>query len=409
MLKANNQGKLKGKFTVPSSVPAGTKLVQFFGSQGSYGEATYTGRGVITTEERRRVTIITDTRRDETTVVSQRYDPLAQTFTLNESRHIAGVDLWFTNKGEKRVVVQIRETSVGMPTQMVIAESYILPSDINTNGTATRITWSPVWCEAGQEYALVLLTDDASTAVKIAELGKHDSVNNHWVTSQPYQVGVLLSSSNASTWTPHQNRDLTFRLLAAKFTEVFHVFDLGKVTANNTSDLIALANIDLVSSDTNVELMLTEVGESSTEHSLSDNLPIALRSRLNGELVVKATLRGSEKRSPVFYPGVQLILGEIAETADYVTRSIPAGSNAKVTITYEALIPGTADIKTYVQQSNSKWQLVGLTIGKPVGDNWVERTHVLTDFNANETRIKLSLSGTVEYRPKVRALRVIIS
>lgn len=408
---ANNQGKLTGKFTVPSNVPAGTKLVQFFGSQGSYGEATYTGRGVITTEERRRVTVITDTRRDETTVVSQRYDPLAQTFTLNESRHIAGVDLWFTNSGEKRVVVQIRETSVGMPTQMVIAEGYTLPVGINTNGTATRVTWSPVWCEAGQEYALVLLTDDANTAVKIAELGKHDSVNNRWVTSQPYQVGVLLSSSNASTWTPHQNRDLTFRLLAAKFTEFFHLFDLGRVTANNTSDLIALANIDRVSSDTNVELTLTEVDENSAkqEHSLSDNLPIALRSRLNGELVVKATLRGSEKRSPVFYPGLQLILGAIAENADYVTRSIPAGLSTKVTITYEALIPGTADIKTYVQQSNGEWQLVDLTAGKPVGDNWVERTHVLTNFNANETRIKLSLSGTVQYRPKVRALRVVIS
>ncbi|MFT4327279.1 MAG: hypothetical protein AB3P07_01375 [Wolbachia pipientis] len=408
MLKANDQGRLEGKFTVPSNVPAGTKLVQFFGSQGSYGEATYTGRGVITTEERRRVTVITDTRRDETTVVSRRYDPLAQTFTLNESRHITGVDLWFTNKGEKRVVVQIRETSVGMPTQTVIAEGYILPSAININGTATCISWLPVWCEAGKEYALVLLTDDANTAVKIAELGKHDSVNNRWVTSQPYQVGVLLSSSNASTWTPHQNRDLTFRLLAAKFTETFYVFDLGKVTANNTSDLIALANIDRVSSDTNVELTLVKIGEKQ-EHSLSDNLPIALRSRLNGELIVKATLHGSEKRSPVFYPGLQLILGEIAETADYVTRSIPAGSNTKVTITYEALIPGTADIKTYVQQSKSEWQLVDLTIGKPVGDNWVERTHVLTNFNASETRIKLSLSGTVEYRPKVRALRVVIS
>ncbi|MFP3030850.1 MAG: hypothetical protein ACEY3M_06775, partial [Wolbachia sp.] len=39
--------------------------------------------------------------------------------------------------------------------------------------------------------------------------------------------GVLLSSSNASTWTPHQNLDLTFRLLAAKFSEVSHVVDLG--------------------------------------------------------------------------------------------------------------------------------------------------------------------------------------
>ncbi len=40
--------------------------------------------------------------------------------------------------------------------------------------------------------------------------------------------------------TPHQNLDLTFRLLAAKFSEVSHIIDLGKVTANNVSDLIVL-------------------------------------------------------------------------------------------------------------------------------------------------------------------------
>jgi hypothetical protein len=107
-LIADLTGKIKGKFTVPANVPAGTKLVQFIGNQGSYGEATYTGRGIITTEERRRVTVITDIRRNETTVVLTRFDPLAQTFTLSESRHIAGVDLWFSNRGTKRVVAQIR-------------------------------------------------------------------------------------------------------------------------------------------------------------------------------------------------------------------------------------------------------------------------------------------------------------
>lgn len=61
----------------------------------------------------------------------------------------------------------------------------------------------------------------ADTAIKVAELGKYDAVNSRWVTSQSYQVGILLSSSNASTWTLHQNLDLTFRLLAAKFTESY--------------------------------------------------------------------------------------------------------------------------------------------------------------------------------------------
>ncbi|APR98561.1 hypothetical protein [Wolbachia endosymbiont of Folsomia candida] len=394
---ADKNGKIKGKLKIPVNIPAGTKLVQFFGDKGSYGEATYTGKKTITIEERRRV------------IATKRVDPLAQTFTLGENRHIAGVDLWFTIRGTKRVALQIRETVIGVPSQTVIAESFVEPESINTNGTATRIIWSPVFCEAGQEYALVLLTDDSDTAVKIAELGKYDSVNSRWVTSQPYQVGVLLSSSNASAWTPHQNLDLTFRLLAAKFTENSTTINLGSVKANNTSDLIALVNVEKVAFDTNAEFILTE--KQGEEYHLSDNLPLALRSRLSGELIVKATLKGSRERSPVLYPGLQLVLGNISESADYVTRSIPAGSNTKITITYDAIIPGTADVKAYVQKSIEKkeWQLVNLTTGKPISENWVERTHTLTNFNANETRVKLVLSGAVQYRPKVKSLRIIIT
>ncbi len=101
-------------------------------------------------------------------------------------------------------------------------------------------------------------------------------------------------------------------------------------------------------------------------------------------------------------------MGNLSESGDYVTRSITAGANTKITITYDALIPGTADVKAYVQK-NVDWQLVNLTSGKPIGENWVERTHVLTNFNASETRVKLVLSGTVIYRPKVKNLRIVIT
>lgn len=406
-LVADNSGKIKGKFTVPANVPAGTKLVQFIGNQGSYGEATYTGRGIITTEDRRRVTVITDIRRNETTVVLTRFDPLAQTFTLSESRHIGGIDLWFSNRGTKRVVVQIHDTSLGMPTQTVLAEGSIMPASINVNGTSTRITWQPVWLEAGHEYAIVLLTDDGDAAVRVAELGKYDATHARWVTSQPYQVGVLLSSSNASTWTPHQNRDLTFRLLGARFTENIRTVDLGSVTATSASDLITLANVERVASDTDMQFTLTE--QDGTEHKLSDDLPIALRARVTGPLSVKALLSGSALRSPVLYPGIQIVLGNMSETADYVTRAITAGSNSKVSITYEALMTGTADVKVYIQKADSTWQLIDLTTGKAVGDSWVERTHILSSFSATETRVKLVLSGNILYRPKVHSLRVVIT
>lgn len=62
----------------------------------------------ITTEERRRV------------FSSKRVDPLVQTFTLNQNRHVCGIDLWFSILGNKRVVVQIRETIIGVPSHTVM-------------------------------------------------------------------------------------------------------------------------------------------------------------------------------------------------------------------------------------------------------------------------------------------------
>jgi hypothetical protein len=56
---ADENGRIVASFTIPEGVPVGTKLVQFFGDQGSYGEATYTGKNTVTIEERRKVTTVT--------------------------------------------------------------------------------------------------------------------------------------------------------------------------------------------------------------------------------------------------------------------------------------------------------------------------------------------------------------
>ena len=58
-LIAESKVKINGKFTFPTNEPADTKVVQFIGNQGSYGEATYKGRGIITTQEHQRVTVNT--------------------------------------------------------------------------------------------------------------------------------------------------------------------------------------------------------------------------------------------------------------------------------------------------------------------------------------------------------------
>jgi hypothetical protein len=392
-ITADNHGTAEGEITVPEGVPAGTVLMEVVGNQGSTGTATYTANGTITTEARRIVnTVLT------------RYDPLTQTFTLSEGRHIAGVDLWFKAKGNSRVLVQIRETTVGFPNQNVVAQATVYPVDINVNGTHTRVLFTPIWLEANVEYAIMILTDDAETSVAVAELGKFDSIHGTYITKQAYQVGVLLSSSNASTWTAHQDLDLAFRLLACRFTETEHIYNFGTVTANENTDLLTLANIERVSSETDVEFIYTD--SDGKTNTLAEDMPVALKENLNGEISVRAKLKGSTTRSPVLFQGVQAVLGTMDETGDYVTRAITAGNNITVKIMYESYTPGNSQVKAYVQNPDSQWTLVQLTSGSPVGDGWEEHTHVAENFSGATTRVKIVLEGNVLYRPQVRNLKV---
>lgn len=382
-----------GIFTVPANQPTGTATVQIIGDQGSSGIATYAAGHDITTEMRRIVTTVT-----------QYYDPLAETFSLTEGRYIAGLDLWFTAKGQSRVVVQIRDTLVGFPNKNVLAQATLYPKDIKTDGNATRFTFRPIWLDANVEYAIVILTDDAETAVAIAELGQYDSVHQNHVTRQPYQTGVLLSSSNASSWTAHQTMDLTFRLLGCKFTETNHEVSLGGVAANAHTDLLVLGQVERVSTDTDVEFVITD--ETGKENVISEESAISLQEELSGDVSLKARLKGTTKHSPMLFKGVQLLLGKMAQTADYVTRAIPAGINTTIRIMFDSYTPGNSNVKVYYQQQDSSWTLVPLSSGSNIGNGLEERVHIVESFNGSSTRIKLVLEGNVQYRPYVKNLKV---
>lgn len=239
----------------------------------------------------------------------------------------------------------------------------------------------------------------------ICEVGQYDSVHQTYVTQQAYQTGVLLSSSNASTWTSHQTMDLTFRLLACKFSEKQLEIDLGNATASNNTDILVLADVERVSTDTDVEFILTD--KNGKQNIISEDMGVQLQSQLDGTVSFKAKLKGSATHSPVLYQGVQLLLGTQRKTADYVTRAIPAGTNSTVKITYDSYTPGTSSVKVYYQTPSQEWQLITLSEGSNIGDGVEERTHVLNSYNQATVKIKLVLEGSVMYRPYVKNLRVI--
>lgn len=394
--------QVSGRFTVPANQPVGTATVEIIGDQGTRGTATYTANHTITVETRRIVT-----------TVYNYYDPLAETFTLTEGRYIGGIDLWFTAKGSSRVTVQIRDAVGGFPGRNVLAQSIVYPSSINTNGNATRFSFKPVWIEANVEHAIVILTDDATTAVAISELGQYDSVHRKYVTKQPYQTGVLLSSSNASTWTTHQNMDLTFRLLACKFTETSYVANLGPFEANAHTDLLIRSQIERVSANTDAEFIITD--SSGKEHVITEDSAVSLKEEITGDCTLKVRLKGKAvgtgssqkvKHSPLVFRGVQLLLGRVAPTADYVTREIAAGTNTTVRVIYDSYTPGNSSVKVYYQQPDTTWTLIPLTDASPIGNGVEEHTHVLTNYNQATVKIKIVLEGNVLYRPYVKNLKV---
>ena len=391
-INADHSGIARGKFTIPANIPAGVKSVEIIGERGSRGLAQFTGRGEITLEERRRVITVT------------RYDPLAQTITLlTEGRHIAAVGLWFEDIGDKPVTVQIRETATGLPTGAVLAETRITAAQIKGGGEETVVDFStPLYIEALQEFAVVILTDDNKHSLAIAEVGQYDRRAQRYVTEQGYSVGVLLSSSNASTWTPHNNADLAFRLYAAEFTATEHTTELKTQTAHNASDLYLMADVERPGVETDVSFTFTA---DERRYPLQDKQTGRLDVRTDGDMTAKVTLRGSKTRSPVLYPGALLALGDLQETATYISRAVVAGSGQAI-VTLESNTPSGSALTVEIEIDGT-WKPCTPENGEPLGDGWVRNEYKQAISGGDTVRCRITLSGNITARPRARALRMV--
>lgn len=396
-LAANASGTMTGTFTIPANIPAGAKTVAFTGAGGTRGSATFVGQGTLTATTLRQVQTVTST------VI----DPLAQTFILDADTQLAGVDLWFVAKGANGVRVQIREVSGGYPTRTVLAEAIVPAAQIVVSGGGhTRVLFdAPVPLAAATDYVVVVLCNDATTALAIAELGQFDSTQQQWVSAQPYSVGVLLSSSNAITWTAHQTRDLTFRLLEAVYADGAVNVALGDAFVSTAAtDLVLLALAETPTSKTRVEYALELPG--GTSLTVAEGQPVRLAEPVSGAILVSAKLVGDAKGSPVLWPGSQLLAGSVHDSADYYSRSISATGASRAVLIYNAVIPSGASVTPEIQIDSGAWE--AMTAGSTVnqGDGLVEFkfTHALA--GAQLIKVRLTLTGTISARPQVQDVRL---
>lgn len=409
-LVANQSGEITGKFRIPDNVPAGTKNVVFVGTgipanngfpavAPTRGSARFTGIGLEQIDERQVVTTTTETR----------YDPLAQTFTMSTDSQVCEVLIWITTKSTTTMEIQIREVENGVPTQTILARSRKLPKDQIGGNWNSFVLDCPVLIQAGSEYALVVMCNDGTGQVGIAELGQTNLANsNARIVSQPYLIGVLLSSSNASTWTPHQASDLTFRLYGWNFTTTRTV-TVGTFTATKVTDLMVRANITLPSPECSVVFKITLPGGKVITAAAEQ--PIPLDAEKTGTIKVEAVLTGTSTKTPILHRDVQLLYGTIRTSCNYVGRAILGGTDVRAKVILEAYLPGSSSVRVFVKgvdKDDTSWVQISVSSSQAMGDGWVELTYTSSLMTEEMIHAYVDLFGSSLYRPKVRNLRMLV-
>jgi hypothetical protein len=116
----------------------------------------------------------------------------------------------------------------------------------------------PVFCEKDKQYCIVLRTDSNLYHIWYAYLGNQDVKTKQFVTSNPYEVGVLFTSSNNETWTANQNADLKLKIYTARFAssailEFKPIASTLSVTYSNNTTYTGFSRICLLSQMVNPE------------------------------------------------------------------------------------------------------------------------------------------------------------
>lgn len=336
--------------------------------------------------------------------------PISQTFTLMQPRCLIAVGLKAAALGDvnKPIYVQLRKTDLGFPTSEILSEAYVDARTLEAGQSFTAVFPFPVYVPAAVEHSIVVATDDPNHALAIGTVGRLDQ-DGALISTQPFTVGVLMSSSNGSTWTAHQESDLVFSLIACRFTATEKVVNLGTFDAAKMSDIIVSAGVEYPEAGTDVQIVLkrpngTEIySDPEQKHTLSEFIQ-------NEAVQVRAILRGSETLTPFLFPNVQIIEGELQTEADYVTRAVDAEDVNKVMTTFDALLPSgsTANVQVGVP---GDFVSVPVSSATPLGDGLVEQTFIRPDYPSGnlDARTKITITGTPAARPELSGLRMILS
>lgn len=361
-IMSNSQGIAKGSFKIPAGIRTGTREVMLR-NEDNTAVTSFIAQGTHKTTQ----DIIIRTR-----VTVNLIDPLAQSFQFDTNKVISSVGLYFGSKSStNNIVIQVRNiTEGGMPGKTVFGETVLTPSQVNisSDGSAeTRIHFAdPIMCDAGKEYCVVAITDNADYTMWIATRGQTDLKTKNVITSNPYLVGVLYSSSNASAWTIHQESDLKFNIYTAKFNDqAIMEFD---AISNVNADSIVLMSTYLTPENTACawDIKMVMVNEPvSTAVDSKPWVPIANYVDLDLNQVarhvkLRATFKSNRNISPLMsVQDLTFASFTSALQGSYVGRTVDMSEAPYNTlrVSYEAFTPqgATASVQ-YSTDGGSSWR-----------------------------------------------------
>lgn len=270
---ATENGTAYGLMLIPNnaavSFRCGTKSVIFtdsptssnISSASTYAFAQYISNGVLEVKQNQLTSTISGI--VSTTNVSQNQtltsakttsqdvtlayiDPISQAFLVTNSSGLfaTSVDIYFSSKSKTvPVTLDIMTVVNGYPSTIIVPYSSVtlFPSSVNisSNGSiATRFTFvSPVYLNAGTQYAIRLISNSNDYNVYIATLGQQDLVTGQYVSSQPY-AGNFFESKNATTWTANNQSVLKFIVNQAQFSTNASTFQLTNMPVSPKKLLI---------------------------------------------------------------------------------------------------------------------------------------------------------------------------
>lgn len=460
-LVGDEDGVATGSFVIPDGVPAGRKIVSVVSETERFGATTFTGVGRVEEfvnslkQNFERFTpqpplVVNNTFvTNNTTVINPApvvivnapvptaptsewtggvvegeiigggsigggnpgggVDPTAQSFVLNQARHVTSIWVHVCGVGNRAfpIFIEIVRMSDGAPTREVVAQTVVDMTSVQVGQWLRCPLQIPAWLPKDVYFAWVLRTDDPGHSISVARLGGYDEVNNKFIGSQPYVLGDMFDGSNNLSWLVHPDLDIAMRVGAAKFGPLTRTVPLGVNAATDVSDVMIRASV--VSPNASCRVIFQVTFGTEPPVFVEPNQSYQRTSYFTGDVDVKMVLYGTETTSPIVGSDIYIVFGKLESTGRYVTRAGTfgvSGEESRVKAIFAASMPTGSSVTVSIDKVDDTFVEMDLASTETLADGTLEFEYQAEEWDGIDGRIEIELSGTPAARPALYDLRV---